>query len=114
MRCRWGCERAATALQADSCASVCSGSAGISLIAAFAEPDASVRNTTLWSDLPRNRSRGKVPLTIRLSHLVQSSAIITLPAPTFTKDETLRDNYTRYQQPAERCLRNQTGAVYLP
>jgi len=28
--------------------------------------------------------------------------------PTFTKDETLRNNYTRYQQQADCCLRNQT------
>ena len=38
----------------------------------------SVRNTTLWSDRPKKRRSGYVPLTIRRSHsFVQSSLIVT-------------------------------------
>jgi hypothetical protein len=41
----------------------------------------SVRNTTLWFDLPKKRRRGKTPLTTWLSHFVQISVSVIVWPP---------------------------------
>src|SRR5579864_1589310 len=58
----------------------------------------SVRNTALWFERPRKRRRGKTPLTIRLSHSVQTSAFVTRLASALIEDDPLPLCTRRYHQ----------------